>query len=170
MKTKVLFQHVVFSLVLGFFLFQVSFSVKATNPPISNNLINLSQGLMEAEYEDYVPEMIIEGNIIHAVWTNRVGNSEGYLFYCRSTDLGETWEPPKQIYQYKNGGFATDVTAQRLAVSGNNVYIGIADYDYYNNGTGFIYLVKSSDGGSSFSSVTELANSGGGYSTLLKWQ
>ena len=166
MKTKVLSHHVVFSFFFAFLLFHVLFSVKATNPPISNNLINLSQGLMGAEYEDFVPEMIIEGNIIHAVWTNRVGNDEGHLFYARSTDLGETWEQPKQIYQYKNGGSAIDVTAQRLAVSGNNVYIGIADYDYSNNGTGFIYLVKSSNGGASFSTATELANSGGGYSAL----
>ncbi len=141
-------------------------SVYASNPPITNYLVNLSQGLLSAEYEDFVPEMIIEGNTIHVVWTSRVGNSEGYLFYCRSTDLGETWEAPKQLYQYKDGGKATDVTAQRLAVSGNNVYIGITDYDYYNNGTGFIYFIKSSDGGANFGTVTELANSGGGFSAL----
>jgi PKD repeat protein len=157
-------------LTLSSFLFSLQFlfplSVKGANPSITNNLVNLSQGLLSAEYEDYVPEMIIEGNIVHTVWTTRVGNNEGYLFYCRSTDLGNTWETPKQIYQYKDGGKATDVTAQRLAVSGSNVYIGIADYDYSNNGTGFIYFVKSSDGGTSFGSVTELANSGGGFSAL----
>ena len=138
----------------------------ATNPPITNNLINLSQGLLGEEYEDYVPEMIIEGNIIHALWTTRVNGDEGYLFYCRSTDLGETWEQPKQLYQYINGNYSNDETAKRLAVSGDNVYIGIADYNYGNNGTGYIYFIKSSDSGASFGEVTELDNSGGGYSAL----
>ena len=125
-------------------------SAIATNPSITNNLINLSQGLLANEYEDFNPEMIIEGNAIHTVWTNWAGNNEGYLFYCRSTDPGETWEEVKQICQYKDGGKASTVTAQRLAVSGENVYIGIADYDYYNIGTGFIYLVKSFDAGGQF--------------------
>ena len=138
----------------------------ATNPPITNNLVNLSQGLLTEEYEDFVPEMIIEGNTVHALWTNRVGNTGGYLFYCRSTDLGETWETPKEIYKYKSVERASDINAQRLAVSGNSVYIGIADYDYNNNGTGYIYLVKSSDGGGNFGALTELANSGGGFSAL----
>jgi len=101
-------------------LFQIN-STQASNPLITNNLTNLSQGLLPAEYEDHNPEMVIEGNTIHAVWTNRAGNTDGYLFYSRSTDLGETWETPQQIWQYKDGGYATEVVSRKLAVSGNEV-------------------------------------------------
>lgn len=123
---------------------------------------------MTAEYEEFAREMVIEGNIIHAVWANWVGNTEGYLFYCRSLDLGKTWEKPRQIYQFKDGGYPKSDYTQRLAVSGNHVYIGISDYDYYNNGTGYLYLVKSSDSGENFSAPVELDKSGGGFSPLVR--
>ncbi len=160
-------RQVVFFVITTLWLFTGLLPVFGTNPPVTNSLINLSQGLLDAESEDYNPELIVEGNTVHALWTNRTSNNEGYLFYCRSTDLGETWEPVKNLYQFKDGSNrATDVYSRRLAVSGNNVYIGFADYDYYNNGTGYIYFSRSSDGGANFTPVTELANSGGGYSAL----
>ena len=139
---------------------------RSNNPPITNLLTNLSQGTQVSSHEDFVPEMIIEGNTVHALWTTRVGNDEGYLFYCRSVDLGETWEVPIQIYQYKSGDRATDPNSRRLAVSGNYVYIVICDYDYYNKGIGFIYLSRSVNRGASFESPVELDNSGGGFSAL----
>jgi PKD repeat protein len=162
MKTKFHFQHVAFSLVFALFLFHVSFLTKASNPLITNNLINLSQGLLSAEYEDFNPEMVIEGNSVHALWTNRAGNTEGYLFYARSTDLGESWETPQQIWQYKDGGYATEVVSQKLAVSGNDVYVCFAHFDYYDRSTDGIYLVKSSNNGENFSEPVRLDNAGTG--------
>lgn len=138
----------------------------ADNPSITNLLSNLSMGTQESAYEDFVPEMIIQGNTVHAVWTTRVGNNEGHLFYCRSVDLGVSWEQPIAIHQYKHDGRTIDESSRRLAVDGNQVYIAICDYDYGNNGTGYIYLSRSVNNGASFETTVELANSGGGYSAL----
>ena len=142
-------------------LFQIN-STQASNPLITNNLTNLSQGLLPAEYEDHNPEMVIEGNTIHAVWTNRAGNTDGYLFYSRSTDLGETWETPQQIWQYKDGGYATEVVSRKLAVSGNEVYLCFPHFDYYNRNSDGLYLAKSSNNGESFSEPVRLDFAGTG--------
>ncbi|NQU85913.1 MAG: PKD domain-containing protein, partial [Mariniphaga sp.] len=152
-------------LYFAFFLFTTLISL-GTNPPITNNLTNLSEGIAQAANDDRVPEMVIEGNIIHTVWNVYVSGSEAYLYYRRSTDLGETWESPQLIYQFKDAAKATDYTSQRLAVSGNNVYIGFVDYDYNDNGTGKLYLSTSTNSGASFGAVVELTNSGGGYNSL----
>ena len=166
MKTQ---RHAVW-LILSTFLLSmqllIPFSVKAANPSITSNLVNLSQGLLSSEYEDFVPEMIIEGNTIHVVWTSRAGNYEGYVFYARSTDLGETWETPRQIWQYKDGGYATEVVSQKLAVSGNNVYICFPHFDYYDRNTDGLYLVKSSNNGESFSEPARLDHAGTGINRI----
>ncbi len=154
-------------LVFLFFLNTLcNFSVYATNPPITKNLVNLSQGLLSAEYEDYVPEMVIEGNTIHVIWTSRVGSYEAYLFYTRSTDLGETWETARQIWQYKDVSYATETVSQKLAVSGNNVYICFAHFDYYDRNSDGLYLVKSSNNGESFSEPARLDHAGTGVNRI----
>ncbi len=154
-----------FSIIIIFLFFSV-FVTQAANEPVTRFLTNLSQGLLPAESNDYSPEMVIEGNTIHACWSSRVGNDEGYLFYSRSADLGATWEPARQIYRFKDGNLTSNYYSRRLAVSGNQVFIGVADYDYANNGTGYLYLFRSSDGGATFQAPLEVDKSGGGYSRL----
>ncbi len=138
------------------------------NPDLSSFLINLSEGTEGVGYDDKVPEIVISGNTVHVIWTqgppSYVGESS--LFYCRSTDLGETWEAPRLVKTFKNRDYAIQVDSRRLAVDGEMVHIGLADYDYDDNGTGRIHYFRSQNGGASFESERILASTSGGYKAI----
>ncbi len=136
------------------------------NPDLSRYLINLSEGAEGPGYDDKVPEIIVSGNTVHVVWTQSVANREAYLYYRRSTDLGETWEAPKVILAFKDRGKAIMVENRRLAVDGNVVHICAADYDYDDNGTGRLHYFRSQNGGVSFESERIIAATSGGYKAL----
>jgi hypothetical protein len=138
----------------------------ANNPKMSNYLTNLSMPVNTEAVDDVVPEMIIEGNTIHVVWMENKYGVENPFYYCRSLDLGKTWEAPKLIVKLKDGEYARQAKSRKLAVDGNNVHIAYCDYNYSNNGTGRIYYLRSNNGGSSFEAVRELASTGGGYQKI----
>lgn len=160
MKTKTF----LLSALLMFFF--SSFSAYSTNPEISNYLINISEGSTGSGNADYVPEIVISGNTIHTVWVQSVGNSEAYLYYRRSVDLGETWEPARQILALKYRSYAIQVDSRKLAVDGDNVHICIADYDYNDNGTGRVFYLRSQNGGASFEKERVVAATSGGYKEI----
>lgn len=135
----------------------------ANNPKLSNYLTNLSMPVNTEAVDDVAPEMVIEGNTIHVVWTENKYGVENPLYYCRSLDLGKTWETPKLIAKLKDAEYARQAKSRKLAVDGNNVHIGFCDYDYSNNGTGRMYYAKSGNGGSSFETIKEIISTGGGY-------
>lgn len=139
------------------------FQVIANNPKMSNYLTNLSMPVNTEAIDDVVPEMIIEGNTIHVVWMENKYGVENPFYYCRSLDLGKTWEAPKLIAKLKDGEYARQAKSRKLAVDGNNVHIAFCDYNYSNNGTGRIYYTKSGNGGSSFETIKEIISTGGGY-------
>jgi PKD repeat protein len=138
----------------------------ANNPKMSNYLTNLSMPVNTEAVDDVVPEMVIEGNTIHVVWMENKYGVENPFYYCRSTDLGKTWETPKLIAKLKDGEYARQAKSRKLAIDGNNVHIAFCDYNYSNNGTGRIYYLRSTNGGSSFETVKELASTGGGYQKI----
>jgi hypothetical protein len=136
------------------------------NPDLSKHLVNLSEGKEGAGYDDKVPEIIVSGNTVHTVWVQSVGNSEVYLYYRRSVDLGETWEPARQILALKYRSYAIQVDSRRLAVDGDNVHICVADYDYSDNGTGRVLYLRSQNGGTSFEKERVVAATSGGYKAI----
>jgi Neuraminidase (sialidase) len=136
MKPKTAFCFAAF--LLAFLM--LTFYGIAINPDFSKFLINLSEGAEGPGYDDKVPEIVVSGNTVHVIWTQSVANQEAYLYYRRSTDLGETWEDPKVILAFKDRGKAIAVENRRLAVDGDVVHICAADYDYDDGGTGTFAL------------------------------
>ena len=152
------------SVLLAFIMFALNgFSI---NPDVSKYLINLSEGAEGPGYDDKVPEMVISGNTVHVVWTQSVASKEGYLYYCRSTDLGETWEAPRQIISFKDKNYGLQVESRRLAVDGDVVHICTADYDYGAGGIGTVHYFRSQNGGASFENERIIATTSGGYKAI----
>jgi PKD repeat protein len=153
-------------LILFFF---ACFEANSNNPIISNQLINLSAKVSQNVVEDGQPEMIISGNKIHVVWIELESNNYK-LYYCRSVDLGKTWETPKLItlFKYAVFNFVRDASNRKLAVDGENVHIAICDMDWGNAFASKVYYFRSTNGGSSFESAKELASKGGdGWFTAI---
>jgi PKD repeat protein len=164
MKTKT---SCFYALILLAFVFSV-LNGFAINHEVSKYLINLSEGEEGPGYNDKVPEMVISGNTIHVVWVQSPPSYEDVpsLFYCRSTDLGETWEAPQLIKKFKDTGIPSQLESRRLAVDGENVHICAADYDHGDNGIGKLYYFRSQNGGASFESERIIAATSGGYKSL----
>ncbi len=156
---------------LRLYIILLSFAMVVTNgfsinPEVSKYLINLSEGEEGPGYDDKYPEIVISGNTIHAVWTQKVSGSEAHFYYRRSTDLGETWEAPQKLMVYKNSGYGLEVNSRRLAVDGDVVHVCTADYDYDDDGTGKIHYFRSQNGGTSFESEQIIAATSGGYNAI----
>lgn len=120
-------------------LFLASFHANSNNPVISNFITNLSEMVGQEAIYDIKPEMIIEGNTIHVVWIEQRQNNNK-LYYCRSINLGETWQKPILI---ADQNIFDGYSNRNLAVDGNNVHIAIGM-------TNVVYYVRSTDGGSTF--------------------
>jgi PKD repeat protein len=140
----------------------------ATNPKISNFLTNLSSSVNTEAVDDVAPEMIIEGNTIHILWMETKYGVENPLYYCRSLDLGKTWEAPKLIAKLKDNEYARQPYSRLLSVDGSNVHIAFCDYNYYDGMSGRIYYIRSANGGSSFDSGKELIKSSKFYGASIK--
>jgi PKD repeat protein len=157
----------IFSLLLLIILF--SFQVNSTNPLKSNFLTNLSAQVNQAALNDLNPEMIISGNTIHVLW-RETNYQTDKLYYCRSTDLGKTWELPKLIANSKGWSQSWSTQTRQLAVDGDNVNIAFYDSNDSNNWARMLYYIHSTDGGSSFGSVQELVKVDGGYASFTSSQ
>jgi len=71
--------------------------------------------------DSYQPDIAIEGNYVHVVWSNQSGNYE--LFYTRSLDGGHTWEHEKQISNLVTPNAWGLAWTPKIAVNGSNVYV-----------------------------------------------
>lgn len=131
----------------------------ADNPVLSNYMFNMSMGTEFSSHEDHAPEMVIDGNFIHSVWTSNTGGDDAYLYYRRSEDLGKTWGAPQKLARFANWSYATHLAAVRLAVSSSQVHISYSD----NSNGGRLYYLKSSDNGLTFSQPQELEPAGSGF-------
>lgn len=152
-----------------FIMFAFIFESKATNPVISNYLVNMTAKISASAIEDGQPEMIISGNTIHVTWIMLESNNYK-LYYCRSLDLGKNWENPRLIatFKYADRSFATNPSNRKLAVDGGNVHIAICDMDFNNGFASKVYYFRSTDGGTSFEAAKQLASKGGdGWFTAI---
>jgi PKD repeat protein len=149
-----------FNLLLCIILFIAKTS--AINPEVSTYLKNLSASLTTSAIKDANSEMVISGNKIHIVWIQFETNNYK-LYYIRSVNLGNTWETPRLItlFKYPVGDFASNAANRKLAVDGENVHIAICDMDFYNGFASKVYYFRSTDGGTTFEPVRQLASKGG---------
>lgn len=151
-------------LVLFFFAMQSN----AANPEVSKYLKNLSASLNTEAIDDVAPEIVVQGNTVHVVWIEDKYGVQNPLYYCRSTDLGNTWETPILISRLVDKQYATQPATRKLAVDGNNVHIAFCDYNWSENGTGRIYYFRSVNNGSSFEPEKIVATTGGGYKAITR--
>jgi len=118
-------------------------SITASNPLITNNMINLSDQDSNIEIDDRSPEMIIDGNVIHTIWIQTGASwddaTDVALYYRRSPDLGETWETPIKIHTYIDKSNNNDPSPRRLAVDNGVVHICVTDYSHSDNGTSYLF-------------------------------
>ncbi|MFA9392994.1 MAG: LamG-like jellyroll fold domain-containing protein [Prolixibacteraceae bacterium] len=165
-KPTSVFLRLLLTLTATLFFVVSSFLSVATNPPIANKLINLSEGLNAPGLADRVPEIVVVGTTVHTIWIQYEPGKEARLYYKRSTDLGETWDESKLIKVLKDEGKAIMAENRRLAIDGENVHICIVDYDWDDNGTGRIFYFRSLDNGVSFESEKIIAATSGGYKAI----
>ena len=149
-------------------IFLVGLNSIANNPKNSNYLINLSSSVNSEAVNDVVPEMIIQGNTIHVVWTEDKYGVPNPLYYCRSIDLGKTWETPRLIANIKSNEYAKQPNSRKLSVDGQNVHIAFCDYDYYDGMSGRIFYFRSVNGGISFEEGKELVKCSKIYGSQIK--
>jgi PKD repeat protein len=142
-----------------FIFFLISFNGVSQNPKITNFITKISSQANSESVDDVNPEMIISGNTIHVVWTELQSN----LYYCRSTDLGKTWETPRIVYTFlsNNSTFGRNPRNKKLAVDGMNVHIAVCDMDASNGWASKIIYLRSVNGGNSFEPAKQLASKGG---------
>ncbi len=104
-------------------------------------------------YSGY-PGIAVSGSVVHVVWVQGIdarGDSGCQVYYRRSTDGGQTWEPSIQLSNsiggYYGGWFPC------VAVSNQNVHVVWEDD---RNGDDQIYYRRSTDNGQNWSSEFNL--------------
>ena len=101
-------------------------------------------------------QMLVSGNNVYVVWTDRSNGGDGDIFFTVSHDNGQTFLD-KPIDLSDNDG---DSTNQQMLVSGNNVYVVWTDRS---NGPNFdIFFTVSHDNGDTFAlHATDLSDNDG---------
>jgi hypothetical protein len=162
-------QIIQLSVLIAFLL--CSFSAKAANPVFSPYFKNLSGEVNTANLNDIVPEIAISGNTIHLVWLEyNTAYTEPLpkIYYRRSLDLGKTWEAPQPLLTIHDADYIKNgYTIKKLSVEGNNIHICVPDYTYYQNGTGHLYYIRSTDNGTTFDAPKEIASTYSGSYKLI---
>lgn len=161
MKTKI----IIFSIMLCQFSIFSGFS---NNPEISKYLKNLSAATNKEAVDDIASEIAVEGNTVHVIWLEDKYGVPNPLYYCRSLDLGNTWQKPVLIGYLVDKQYASQPNNRKMAIDGNHVHIAFCDYNYTETGTGRIYYSRSTNNGASFEPLKILATTGGGYQAITR--
>jgi hypothetical protein len=135
-------------------------TLTATNYPFSKWLHNLSEGQGEEArgWEEFNPELAVEGNTIHTMWMSWDNASGGSyvisIHYKRSTDGGLTWDKSVELARPAYGNLDYDRREKRMYVYGDNVHI----FYISKNGDGkrAVFYHRSTDGGKSFEEVQQI--------------
>jgi hypothetical protein len=128
----------------------------ARNPNLSNWTLNLSGDEPPGEtWNDRAQEIEVVGNTVHVTYWATDGGS-WRLYYRRSTDGGQTWQPKILLYDTNPGGSSgsQDREWKFLAVDGDRVHVAYAAYA--SNSATLMYR-RSTDNGASFDDARPLA-------------
>lgn len=122
--------------------------VQARNPDLSNWIVNLAEGpdATEPAWDDRNSEIAVEDSTIHVIWFAMNQNYEDHLYYRRSLDNGQTWEPKQLLFTMSRQTMDRNPAYRRMAVSNGKVHIVVNYGDYTKN---FAYL-RSTDQGATF--------------------
>jgi len=136
-------------------------SADARNPNLSNWTLNLSGNESPEEtWNDRGQEIEVVGSTVHVTYW--AAGSSWRLYYRRSTDGGQTWQPKILLYDTNPGGSSgsQDRDWKFLAVDGTTVHVAYAQY-----GAGVCTLKyrRSTDNGASFEDARQLAPDSGGW-------
>ena len=109
-------------------------------------------------FASFYPSVAVSGSVVHVVWHDQRDNSGiDEIYYKRSTDGGTSWGTDIRLTNNIHNQQYPSVT-----VSGTVVHIVWHDY---RDGNSKIYYKRSTDGGTSWGTDTQLTNdsSGAGY-------
>ena len=115
------------------------------------NVVNLSNSVGFTS----MPTISASGNNVYVVWHDGVSGDYNEIFFVRSTDNGATFYNPVNL---SNSAETSD--NPQISASGNNVYITWQERISRSSdgGNSEIFFVKSTDGGSTFSSTVNVSN------------
>jgi hypothetical protein len=120
---------------------------------ISDTLVT-SDNNMECSYDNaYASKIAVAGNYVYVAWRAVDSDEVPKVFFCRSVDNGNTFEPPIALIDSLDSYYG-DIWGESISVAakGSQVYVTCA------RGWGTAYLLKSTDYGASFSSRTDLVS------------
>jgi len=160
-KLKVSWCEVVLTLVTVS-LFLLSGAAEAKNPDISYWTLNLSESAAPDELGEYdlAPEIEVVGSTVHVMWLTRNIDWSGYrVYYRRSIDNGQTWEPKQLLFT--NDDLIINDTYKRMAVTGDTVHIAVNYYE--GSWYGVLGYLRSTNNGASFEPIRPLYNASGAH-------
>jgi len=91
------------------------------------------------------PALAVSGNTVYLAWQDVRNDTQGDIYFARSTDDGRTWRPNIQINDDSPGA---KQSAPYLASGGSNAHL--VWHDERNGGEGDVYFARSMDGGQSW--------------------
>lgn len=91
---------------------------------------------------------------LHCIWENNPVGGNLLIYYSRSEDKGKTWSEAKPVYVPKSGGHDFSSIA---ADDDGNVYVTFLAYDeQFSDGSKHVFLVRSTDRGETWGSLTKV--------------
>jgi hypothetical protein len=152
------FRGIVFLVAISLSLCLTVSLAEARNPDLSYWTKDISESALPTELGEYdfAQEIQVVGSTVHVMWLTRNADYSGYkVYYRRSTDNGQTWEPKQLLFT--DNDLVTDDTYKRMVVVGNTVHIAV---DYYLGEGGGWYGVlgylRSTNNGASFEPIRNL--------------
>ncbi len=100
------------------------------------------------------PSVTTIGSNLYLVWQDSVNGDNNDIFFSKSTDGGSTWSSPLNLTPTR-GSFINDELTPRIATDGANLYV---TYTFTASGSPEIFFLKSTDGGSTWSTPINISN------------
>ena len=105
------------------------------------------------------PVVAMNGNTVHAFWTEwDLGNGNA-IYYARSANAGRTWTNARRI-----SPFSVWMRRPDVAVSGNDIHV-VFESDHRTPGIGEAFYRRSRDGGATWDRIRMLSQNDGSRST-----
>ncbi len=144
-------------------------NAEARNPDLSNWTINLSGAPgdepADEKWDDAYQEIVVVGSTVHVLWWAVGYGISERLYYRRSLDGGQTWQPKILLFDTAPLSGNRNFSGQKyMAVDGTSVHVAYA----YTPASGVwqtkLMYRRSTDSGASFEDAQPLA---GPYSSIV---
>jgi hypothetical protein len=158
-KPTFAFKRVVVLTLISLSLCLTASLAEARNPDLSYWTLNLSESASPSELgeADYNQEIEVVGSTVHVLWFTQGADYGCKVYYRRSTDNGQTWEPKQLLISRAQNVIVTDNTYKRMVVTGNTVHIALNYYGGEGGGWyGVLGYLRSINNGASFEPIRPL--------------